>query len=147
MGEILLRRAQPADLEALAAFAALASSTSWSPGQLADSLALHRVLLAERTGQVLGYAVFRELLDEAELLDIVVAPQVRRQGIGRLLLRALFAELASSVRCLHLEVRIGNAPAIALYEGAGFIRVGLRRGYYPAPDGREDALLMRLDRC
>jgi ribosomal-protein-alanine N-acetyltransferase len=51
------------------------------------------------------------------------------------------------VCCLHLEVRAGNAPAIALYEGEGFVRVGVRRGYYPAAGGREDALLLRLELC
>lgn len=145
--ELLLRAAQPADLETLAAFEVGASTTPWSPGQIADSLDRHRVLLAERAGQVLGYAVFRELLDEAELLNIVVAPQLRRQGIGRALLRALRAALAPAVCCLHLEVRAGNAPAIALYEGEGFVRVGVRRGYYPAAGGREDALLLRLELC
>ncbi|MCC6296928.1 MAG: ribosomal protein S18-alanine N-acetyltransferase [Pseudomonadales bacterium] len=145
--ELRMRAAQRADLETLAVFEAGASATPWSPGQIADSLDRHQVLLVECAGQMLGYAVFRELLDEAELLHIVVAPQLRRQGIGRSLLRALRAALAPAVRCLHLEVRAGNAPAIALYQGEGFVPIGRRRGYYLAVDGREDALLLRLDLC
>lgn len=144
--DLRVRAAQPADRDALAAFEILISSAPSSGVQAADSLDRHRVMLAERGGQVLGCAVFRELLDEAELLNILVSPDVRRQGIGRSLLHALIAALGQA-RCLHLEVRAGNAPAIALYEGAGFIPVGRRRGYYPAADGREDALLMRLELC
>lgn len=142
-----VRRAGLEELAALCALEAAATSAPWSAAQLADSLVQHRVLLAERTGQPLGYAVFRELLDEAELLNIVVALDARRQGVGRVLLGGLRAALAPAVRCLHLEVRAGNAPAIALYEGEGFVPVGRRRGYYPAGDGREDALLMRLELC
>lgn len=147
MRDIQLRPAAATDFEALCVVETAAASTPWSAGQLADSLARHRALLAERAGQVLGYAVFRELLDEAELLNIAVSPDARRQGIGRLLLGGLRAALAPAVRCLHLEVRAGNAAAIALYEGEGFVPVGRRRGYYPAGDGREDALLMRLELC
>ncbi len=142
-----VRPAGPGDAQALCALEAAASPVPWTTGQLADSLAGHRVLLAERAGLPLGYAVFRELLDEAELLNIAVLPDARRQGIGRSLLRALRAALAPEVRSLYLEVRAGNAPAIALYEGEGFVRVGLRRGYYPAAGGREDALLLRLELC
>lgn len=140
-----VRPATPADLMALCALEAAASSAPWSRGQLGESLVKHRVLLAEVAGQVLGYAVFRELLDEAELLNIAVAPEVRRRGIGRRLLGTLLTALAPAARCLYLEVRAGNAAAIALYDRLGFTRVGCRRGYYPAGDGREDALLMRLD--
>lgn len=144
--DVRVRAAQPADRDALAAFEILVSSAPSSAVQAADSLDRHRVMLAERGGQVLGCAVLRELLDEAELLNILVSPDARRQGIGRLLLHALVATLGQA-RCLHLEVRAGNAPAIALYEGAGFVPVGCRRGYYPAVNGREDALLMRLELC
>lgn len=144
--DCLVRPAGPTDLQALCALemAAASAPAPWSRVQLADSLAQHRVLLAERAGSLLGYAVFRELCDEAELFNILVSPEARRQGIGRLLLHALIAALGQA-RCLHLEVRAGNAAAIALYEGEGFARVGLRRGYYPADAGREDAVLMRLD--
>lgn len=144
MRDIRLRPGTAADLAALCAVETAATSIPWSSGQLADSLTRHRMLLAEGAGRVLGYAVFRELIDEAELLNIAVLPDARRQGIGRVLLGGVRAALAPEVHCLHLEVRAGNAPAIALYEREGFVRVGVRRGYYPAADGREDALLMRL---
>lgn len=147
LADLRVRPAGPADLESLCVLEAAAAAVSWSAAQLTDSLARHRVLLAECAGQMLGYVVFRELLDEAELLNIAVSPDARRQGIGRVLLGGLRAALPPEVHCLHLEVRAGNAPAIALYEGEGFVPVGRRRGYYPAVNGREDALLMRLELC
>lgn len=138
------RAARAGDLDALGALEAAAGACGWSPGQLADSLARHLVLVAEEDAQIAGYAVFRRLLDEAELLHIRVAPGCRRRGLGRRLLAACLADLAGA-RCLHLEVRAGNRAALALYRGAGFVQVGVRRGYYPAAGGREDALLLRLD--
>ena len=90
-------------------------------------------------------AAFQRILDEAELLNIRVAPAYRRRGVGRCLLAACRTDLEGA-RCLHLEVRANNWAALALYREAGFAQVGARRGYYPAvAGGREDALLLRLD--
>lgn len=94
---------------------------------------------------MVGYTVFQRILDEAELLNIRVAPAYRRRGVGRHLLAACLAELEGA-RYLHLEVRASNRAALALYREAGFVQVGIRRGYYPlATGGREDALLLGLD--
>lgn len=83
------------------------------------------------------------VLDEAELLDIGVAPTARRQGLGaRLLAEVIATARAAGATRLMLEVRAGNQAAQALYQRAGFMVTGRRKGYYPAPDGREDACLM-----
>jgi ribosomal-protein-alanine N-acetyltransferase len=94
---------------------------------------------------MLGYAVLMLAVDEAELLDIAIAARHQRQGRGKALLEEML-QLAKSagMRRMVLEVRASNAAAIALYGGAGFERIGLRRGYYPAAQGREDAILMGL---
>lgn len=90
-----------------------------------------------------GYAAFRLGLDEAELLRVAVAPECRRAGIGRALVAAGLAHLAAlGLDSCHLEVRAGNDPALALYAGLGFLRVGLRPRYYR--DGT-DALLLTRD--
>lgn len=142
---VALRAACAGDLNALCALEAAAGESRWTPGQLADSLARHRALVAVDGTRMVGYAVFQRILDEAELLNIRVASAYRRRGVGRRLLAACRADLAGA-RCLHLEVRAGNRAALALYREAGFVQVGIRRGYYPAArDGREDALLLRLD--
>ncbi len=78
-----------------------------------------------------GYASFRTMADEAELLRLTVGSEVRRRGIGRCLIEAGFAELAArSLASCFLEVRAENTPAIALYERVGFRLSGQRKGYY-----------------
>jgi ribosomal protein S18 acetylase RimI-like enzyme len=81
---------------------------------------------------IAGYALFRRVLDEAELLRVAVAPAARRHGIAHLLVGRGLRELAADgVRVCFLEVRAGNAAAIALYEALGFALAGRRPGYYP----------------
>ena len=80
-----------------------------------------------------GWARWRAIpvAGEAELVRLAVAPSARRQGLGRALLRASEAGLcAAGIDTLHLEVRVSNLAARALYEAEGWREVGLRRGYY-----------------
>jgi ribosomal-protein-alanine N-acetyltransferase len=82
-------------------------------------------------------------VDEAELLDIAIAAQHQRQGWGHDLLEEMMAlARRHDMRRMVLEVRASNAAAISLYRRAGFADIGLRRDYYPAERGREDAILM-----
>lgn len=95
----------------------------------------------EGRGEVSGYAAFRRGAGEAELLRLAVEPDSRRRGLGRALTeRGLEILRAEGCAACHLEVRAGNVAAIALYEGMGFDRVGLRPRYYS--DG-DDALVLR----
>ncbi len=143
--ELNVRPAVAADLEILCRIEAQAALAPWDRARFEDSLARHQMLVLPAHGELCGFAVFRQVLDEAEVLNIAVVPAHCRKGFGRRLLRAGLDLLADRARCVHLEVRAGNAPAIALYRSEGFQRVGLRRNYYPAVQGREDAILMRLD--
>lgn len=95
-------------------------------------------------GDVLaGFAIAELVLDICQLESIVVAGEFRRQGIGSELLQAVIAwSQERGAQCVELEVRVGNRAAIALYERAGFVSEGLRRGYYRDPE--EDAVLMGL---
>lgn len=132
-------------VEALAALAAEVADYPWRAAQFADSLvAGHQLLgLQAADGTLLGFAVWSQVLDDAELLDIGVAPACRRQGLGQRLLDAVMAAArAQGAQRLLLEVRAGNLAAQALYQRAGFQLSGRRKGYYPAADGREDACLM-----
>jgi len=93
----------------------------------------------------LAFARWRliDVVGEAELLRIAVAPSARRRGLGQRLLQANQSSLAAlGCDTLHLEVRVSNLPARALYESLGWREVGLRKGYYR--DG-EDAALYRRD--
>jgi ribosomal-protein-alanine N-acetyltransferase len=95
---------------------------------------------------LLGYFVAMKGVDEVHLLNITVAPAFQRQGWSRLLLDAMTIwARGEGAQWLWLEVRVGNARAIKVYEAQGYRRVGLRKAYYPAGLGqREDAIVMSL---
>lgn len=110
---------------------------AWTRSQCAGILAMPGVwlTLARVDGAVAGFALGRAILDEAELLLLAIAPEHRRRGVGAALLRSVIAEARGrSIVKLHLEVRAGNS-AIALYEAAGFAKVGERRAYYRGNTG------------
>jgi ribosomal-protein-alanine N-acetyltransferase len=133
--------------EALAALHARVFRTPppWSAtdfaGVIADPLAF--LLVEGDTGFLLGRAV----AGEAELLTLAVAPESRRRGLGRQLVsRFLYQARLRGAERAFLEVAADNASAIALYESAGFIRVGQRRDYCRTPEGtRIDALVLARD--
>lgn len=142
------------DLAALLALERGCPSTPWSEAQWAAVLADTRsvesntsVLGAWCEQQLVGHAVLVNLGVDAELQAIMVVPARRRHGLGQRLLAGIIerADFWSSERLL-LEVRAGNAAALALYYQAGFVLDGVRNHYYPAPGGggREDACLMSL---
>src|SRR5207249_1290870 len=112
-----------------------------------DSIAAgHFACVGEREGRIVAYGVLLLGAGEAQLLNLSVVPDARREGLGRRLLRRfLFDAARSGAEQFFLEVRASNATAIALYESEGFMRVARRVHYYPAgTDGwREDALVMR----
>ena len=113
---------------------------AWTRSQLAGILPMGGVCMViardDRTGETLGFSLFRTVADESELLLLAVVPDRHRCGIGRRLLDD-YLERARNDRVarVHLEVRDGN-PAVAMYRTAGFLPVGRRRNYYHAPDGR-----------
>lgn len=135
------------DVAALVILEAQATPWGWNERQLSDSRAAgHKVLCVRDAGVPVAYAVTSQVLDEAELLNIVVALGHQGRGVATLLLSALLDDMRQqgALRCF-LEVRESNVPAQALYRRAGFEVVGRRTGYYPAVTGREDALLMALN--
>jgi [ribosomal protein S18]-alanine N-acetyltransferase len=138
------RLATLADLPALAALDAACFGNPWSADVYAEELAraFARVRVLEAAGAVVALSCAWVVADEAHLLRIATAAQVRRQGLGRRLVQALLDE-AQAARCQHvlLEVAARNAPAVALYEALGFRRIGRRKGYYARPP--DDALVMR----
>ena len=92
-----------------------------------------------------GFAITQIVLDEATLFNIAIDPAFQRQGLGRTLLEEVIQQLEQKdVFTLWLEVRASNAKAIALYESLGFNELSVRRNYYPAAQGREDAIMMAL---
>ncbi|HTP99689.1 MAG TPA: ribosomal protein S18-alanine N-acetyltransferase [Casimicrobiaceae bacterium] len=137
------------DVTYVAALEAQIHAAPWTAGNFRDALAAgYSALVGEREGRIVVFGVMMIAPGEAQLLNLSVVPDSRRQGLGRELLSRFVAIAARlGARQVFLEVRVGNLPAIALYEREGFVRVARRASYYPAgPDGvREDALVMRRD--
>lgn len=131
------------DLDAVTALEASMQPFPWSRGNFADSLAVgHSVWVLRVGGDLIGFSVVMAVLDEAHLLNIGVCQHYRGQGYGARLLRHAMenARLNHATR-LFLEVRPSNERAVDLYRHFGFRQIGLRKGYYPASNGREDALI------
>lgn len=130
-------------LAALAEIEKACFHAPWSESMLREELGKGIFLVAERDGQAVGYVGCQTVLDEGYITNVAVSPDARRQGIARALIAKLTDEArAAGLAFVTLEVRASNAPAIALYEGAGFGRVGVRKNFYTVPT--EDAVLMTL---
>ena len=124
----------------------LCFSDPWSERSIAYELTnpLSAWFVAVEDGTVLGYVGSQAVLDEADMMNIAVSPEARRRGIAQGLVEVLVAALKEKeVRCLTLEVRASNDPAITLYHKLGFTQVGRRPNYYRNP--KEDALILRKE--
>lgn len=132
------------DLGAVMDLEVQAYSHPWSHGNFVDSLAAGHLAEVLRAERLLGYFVAMVGVDELHLLNLTVAPASQGQGHGSLLLEAVLEQAcARQLPTVWLEVRASNDRARALYRRRGFEEAGLRRGYYPAARGREDAVIMR----
>jgi len=118
----------------------------WTRGIFRDCLHVGYCCWVYESGDdVEAYSVMSVGAGEAHILTIVVKESCRGQGLGKLMLELLL-EIAQGHRVdtVLLEVRPSNKIAVSLYRNMGFNEVGLRPNYYPAVDGREDALIMAL---
>ena len=134
-------------LDAVMPIEAAAYEFPWSRGNFVDSLAsgYPASLLMDAGGDLLGYFLAMVGVGEWHLLNITVAPNHQSQGHGRFLLDHIVGLCRQNgAENLWLEVRRSNARARAIYARYGFDEIGVRRGYYPAVEGREDAVVMRL---
>lgn len=139
-----LRDMLASDIDAVLHIEQQVHAHPWTRGNFSDALDSGYICkVAELDGQTMGCAVLMQGVDDAELLDIGIAAQYQRRGFGRVLLEVMLV-LARELgrQRVVLEVRASNAAAIALYRALGFGEIGLRRDYYAAENGREDALLM-----
>jgi ribosomal-protein-alanine N-acetyltransferase len=138
-----ITRLTPGDIEAVYAILTQSGLTVDLEAEVAREIALAWVLRERAEGAPLAFLLAWSVADELHLLDMATHPHYRRRGHSRRLLVALVALARSEhKRLVLLEVRESNAPAIALYESAGFRTTGVRRSYYS--DTGEDALEMRI---
>ncbi len=120
----------------------------WSDGIFRDCLkaGYSGWILIDEHGAIVGYALMSMAVDEAHVLNLCIDLTAQRQGLGRmLLLHMIMLARAANATIVLLEVRKSNKAALQLYEAQGFQRLGLRKGYYPADGGREDALVLGFD--
>ena len=118
----------------------------WSEGIFRDCLRVGYVCrVVVRDGELVGYGVMSSGAGEAHILNLCVREGARCRGIGRLLLEHLLGRaVAGGMSEAYLEVRPSNTAAIRLYQSLGFEPIGVRRGYYQAVGGREDAAVLKL---
>ncbi|HHQ14034.1 MAG TPA: ribosomal-protein-alanine N-acetyltransferase [Chromatiales bacterium] len=139
-----IRPMRQEDVTAVAALERAVYQFPWSAGIFRDCLlAGYTSVTLEHAGEVLGYSIMSIAAGEAHLLNVVVAPVLRRQGFGRELLEYMLERAAAAgAERVILESRPSNRAAMQLYRDTGFEVIGVRRGYYRAVGGREDAVVL-----
>lgn len=132
-----------ADLDQVLKIEFAAFSHPWTRGIYQDAIGSYQCWLMFEGQQQVGHGVFYVVAGEAHLLNLTVKVECQGRGLGRQLLDWLMiqARQMGAWDCF-LEVRASNTPAIRLYDSYGFNEIGRRRDYYPAAEGREDALVM-----
>ena len=145
--QLAIRHMHDDDVMTVVALERAAYRFPWSEGIFRDCLRVGYVCrVIDLAGVVVGYGIMSMGAGEAHLLNVCIREDLRYRGLGRRMLEYLL-ERAHGAGMLEafLEVRPSNVVAIRLYQALGFEQVGMRRGYYQATGGREDAAVLRLD--
>ncbi|MDY6084363.1 MAG: ribosomal protein S18-alanine N-acetyltransferase [Dialister sp.] len=143
-GRISIRRAAREDASAIYRISEASFTDSWREETiLEDLLKDHSLyLVCLREDRIVGYACYWFVLDEAQLVNVAVLPENRKQGLAKKLLEEGLAEARKRhMKTMFLEVRAGNLPAQALYRKYGFSVITLRKAVYEMP--REDGYIMK----
>lgn len=145
--EVQIRPMMEVDLSEVAFIEQLSYAFPWSENIFRDCLRVGYTCRAlDLAGRIIGYGVMSLGAGEAHILNVCVREEFRNLGFGRRLLEHLLERaLSSGVGEAFLEVRPSNLSAIRLYQRLGFEQIGIRRGYYQAPDGREDAIVLKRE--
>lgn len=141
--QMLIRKMTEKDVPQVAALEAANFSMPWSEQAFYEQLEKNNVLymVAEKEGQIIGVCGYMESYGEADICNVSVDKAYNNRGVATTMLKDLMAEGSRrGISAFTLEVRAGNAAAIHLYEKMGFMKEGLRRGFYERP--REDAIIM-----
>jgi [ribosomal protein S18]-alanine N-acetyltransferase len=135
------------DIARVAEIEASVYAFPWSQGNFRDSLLSGYVCWGcWIEGTLIGYAIVMTALDEAHLLNFAIAEDWQRRGMGARFLTFIITNAREKLcEMIFLEVRPSNHAGRRLYDRFGFKQLGLRRDYYPASIGREDALFLGLN--
>ena len=140
-----VRPMTPDDLDIVFDIEKRAYEFPWTRGIFRECLRVgYPAWVMERAGDVVAYGIISVAANEAHILNLCVDPDWQRRGLGRRMLELLLlAARRLAAESVFLEVRASNHRAAAIYEQAGFRRIGLRKRYYRGPDGqREDAVVL-----
>lgn len=142
--KLWFRRMTPQDLERVMQIEREVYPFPWTESIFSDCMRVgYHCWLALQSQTVVGHAVISIVDDESHMLNLSIANSHQGKGYGRQFVDFLVDEARTErVQTMLLEVRPSNTVAISCYNAAGFNEVGCRKNYYPAPDGREDALLL-----
>jgi len=147
LSKLKVRRAKMSDLDLIKINEEVAYNIPWSKELLNDCLTKGEyyicfVMLHENN--IIGHMIFQLVLDEIHLHNVCVVPKFQQQGFGHIWIDYLYDYAnKKNVRDIILEVRVSNLKAKKLYAGRGFREIGLRKNYYQAAVGKEDALVMK----
>ncbi len=115
----------------------------WSEQIFRDCMQVYLCLVLEAADQLSGFAIVSCAAGESHMLNLCVAPRMRRHGRAQALLEQSIASvMIQGAKTMFLEVRPSNSGALKLYLQAGFAEIGRRKNYYAAKNGREDAIVM-----
>ena len=158
---VAIRPMRAEDIERIIAIEVEVTPAPWSRAQFEDSLErsqkksqtqINCLVICQQqndqqqSSQVLGYLILSTVIDQTEVLNIAIDPNCQGQRLGSQLLEFGLQLLPDTVEAVLLEVRVSNFAAIRLYLNHGFVEVGRRRDYYKTEYGREEAILMTLQR-
>ncbi len=140
-----IRGMQESDIDEVLRIERASYAFPWTEGIFRDCLRVHYVCRLIEIGRtIVGYGIMSLGAGEAHLLNVCIDQTYRCRGIGRRLLTHLLQlAAAAGARDAFLEARPSNSSAIRLYQSLGFSQIGMRRGYYQAVGGREDAIVLK----
>ncbi|MFC1601996.1 ribosomal protein S18-alanine N-acetyltransferase [Pseudomonadota bacterium] len=142
--QLHLRPMQNDDVEEVMAVERLAYEFPWTIGNMRDCLkSSYCCWVYLQDERIIGYAVMSVAAGEANILNLCIHPDMQGRGLGRKLMeQMLMLAHQQQADTVFLELRVSNRVASGLYDAVGFNEMGVRRNYYPAKKGREDAILM-----
>ena len=142
--DLQFRPMRKSDLKAICGIEQSAYEFPWEPVTFKDCLSVgYCCWVGERAGQVAAYGIVTVGAGESHVLNVCVSPQVQGRGFGRrMMLKLMDVAKSHKAEMMLLEVRPSNTRAVELYRDLGFNEIGVRKGYYPAKNGREDALVL-----
>ena len=143
----LLRRLNEDDLDRIMEIELAAYPYPWTRGIFADCLRVgYNCWGLQAAETLIGYCIQSHAARENHLLNLCIAPERQKQGFGSFLLaHAVRTARLQNCFCIFLEVRPSNPDGIELYEKNGFMAIGERPNYYRSGQGKENAIVMRLD--